>query len=73
MGELLPLPTHRPAYRCERSHRDFLTNLPVAVGELRAALRRVWKADVEFTAIPWADIGRLERDRYGNDAWNFKL
>ena len=73
MGKLLPLPSHRPTYRRERGHLDFLINLPVPGVELRAALRSAWHADLEFTSIPWEEVDRLERDRYGNDAWNFKL
>ena len=40
MEEVLPLPSREPAYRQQRPHRRFLTSLPLASEDLKAALRR---------------------------------
>src|SRR5262249_26445011 len=40
----LRLPKQQPDYREQRSHEDFLMNLPCSVSELKARLREVWEA-----------------------------
>src|SRR5262245_43291673 len=38
VSNLLRMPPRQPAYRGQRSHADFLTNIPISIDELRAAL-----------------------------------
>ena len=40
----LRMPEDRPAYRGNREHRDFLTNIPIGRDEIKRALIRCWKA-----------------------------
>jgi lipoate-protein ligase A len=67
----LTLPPRQPAYRQQRSHFDFLMNLPVAAPDLRRALRNAWSCQQTVTLWPQATTDRLVRDRYSQADWNF--
>lgn len=73
IGRVLRPPTREPAYRQGRGHGDFVMNLPVAEGDLRAALRRVWGAQKEMENPPVALARELAATRYGNEGWNRRL
>lgn len=47
--ELLRLPTLRPQYRADRSHRDFIANLDATRSAIRSALIRAWGASESFS------------------------
>ena len=42
--KLLPMPNKQPAYRQNRSHRDFLMNLPLDPATIKEALTGLWDA-----------------------------
>lgn len=70
LGEWLPMPSWQPAYRRDRSHRDFLINLPVPAGQVKEALRECWGAR-EPWETPWAAaVDRWMRERYGRPEWH---
>lgn len=69
----LPMPSRQPEYRLNRSHADFLMNLKVPEGGIKAALCKAWGADSAMEAIPFDQIGALVRDKYGRDGWNLKF
>jgi lipoate-protein ligase A len=62
--QLLPLPRRQPAYRRNRRHREFLTNVDIAPGEIRAALARAWSAEGSLAEVPWQRIRELVAERY---------
>jgi lipoate-protein ligase A len=70
--ELLLPPPKQPTYRQQRSHRDFLCNLPAPAATVRAALQSAWNAHHRTTVDPGDDIERLVREKYLNPAWTFK-
>jgi lipoate-protein ligase A len=70
---LLPMPSQQPAYRNNRVHRDFLTNLAVPADALKRALMEAWSATEPFEGFPLAAAASLARDKYETDAWNFRL
>jgi lipoate---protein ligase len=70
---LLPLPSRQPAYRRNRPHADFLTNLGVPATALKQALRQVWNASEPFTDVPQARVALLARDKYVTAKWNLKF
>lgn len=72
VGRLLRTPPRMPEYRGERSHRDFLVNLPLEAGVLRAALRQVFGAESAMAAWPEALTRRLAEEKYSRPAWNEK-
>jgi lipoate-protein ligase A len=45
MENILRMPSKEPAYRQGRSHTDFLMNLELDAGIVKAALRRAWQAE----------------------------
>jgi lipoate-protein ligase A len=73
VSELLPLPSKQPDYRESRPHSDFLTNLEVSAEQVKAALRRAWKAEEPLTDFPMGTISTLAREKYATREWNFKF
>jgi len=71
--KLLPVPSKQPAYRQNRSHGNFLTNLNLPPYRVKEALKQSWSATEEFKNIPSETIERLARERYSRDEWNFKF
>lgn len=72
MERCLRPPPRQPAYREQRSHREFVTKLPLSGEMVRAALRKVWNADEPLGSIPHEAIRRLTAERYSRDDWNLK-
>ena len=70
---VLPMPSKQPAYRANRSHTDFLTNLNLTAVEVESALRKVWNADKLLDGFPEDKIAQLARDKYATDEWNLKF
>lgn len=70
---VLPLPSKQPAYRGNRSHTDFLTNLSLTGTEIKRALRKVWSADESLDGFPEDKIAQLARTKYATDEWNLKF
>jgi len=68
-----PVPAKQPAYRQNRSHRNFLTNLNLPPHKVKEALKRSWGAREEFKNMPFETIERLARERYSRDEWNFRF
>jgi lipoate-protein ligase A len=73
MEKLLSMPSKQPAYREQRSHRDFLMNLTVSVAEVKRALREAWNALQPLETIPHETISTLVRDKYATAEWNLKF
>jgi lipoate-protein ligase A len=73
MGRYLALPVKQPAYRKNRSHLEFLTNVPVPPAELRRCLKESWSAAEALDQVPGRRIDRLVQERYGQSAWSEKF
>jgi lipoate-protein ligase A len=72
IGRYLTLPPRQPAYRAQRRHDAFLTNLGVSPSTMTEALRSIWHAD-EPCPLPSADrIADLVRSRYADDRWTWR-
>jgi lipoate-protein ligase A len=63
----------QPEYRAGREHREFVTNLPVSIDALRAALRTAWPTTNSLTAWPRELTERLVAERYSRDEWNLRI
>lgn len=70
--KVLPMPTHQPAYRRNRSHGRFLTNLDLPVERVKDALRQAWNANHLLAGVPEERISRLVAERYGRVEWNLR-
>jgi len=73
VGEFLRLPSLQPDYRAGRSHADFLANLNLPAGQVRAALQRAWRANGNLENFPRLEFQKLAAEKYSTDAWNLKL
>ena len=63
-------PPRQPDYRQRRSHRDFVTNVPVDPKSVGRGLIEVWQANSPAPSIPTDLIQRLKTTRYDNPAWH---
>ncbi len=70
---VLPMPSRQPAYRQNRRHRDFLTNVAVQRRAITEALKNSWHASEPFTDVPLDQIASLAKSRYSSDDWTFKF
>jgi lipoate-protein ligase A len=73
LTELLRMPSLEPDYRASRPHVEFVTNLNLPVGTVKAALAQAWQADGELSAPPLDAIARLAHEKYSTPAWNYKF
>ena len=71
--QLLAPPAREPAYRHGRPHREFLTNLRLPAGVVKAALQAAWGATKPMEWNLDEDIGRLVTAKYSTAAWNLKF
>jgi lipoate-protein ligase A len=71
--KLLPVPAKQPAYRRNRAHDNFLTNLNLSPERIKEALKQAWNAAEELKNIPLEAIERLAREKYSSDEWNLKF
>jgi lipoate-protein ligase A len=72
MEELLLLPSKEPLYRQKRSHQEFLANLHLSAGAIKAALRKTWNASQTLKNIPRTSIDQLVKQKYSQASWNLK-
>lgn len=66
----LKMPPRQPDYRRERPHSAFVTNLPLAAGELRRALIGAWQAAPAGRDWPRSRVQELVATRYSRTEWN---
>lgn len=69
--ELLNMPTYQPAYRSNRSHGEFLTNISVRAADLKTRLRLAWNAEEILEPVPRIPPELIKK--YKNPAWNLKF
>lgn len=68
----LAMPEARPAYRGERPHLDFVTNIPVNPASIAQALQKAWGSEGILEEIPMEKVETLVREKYSKEDWNFK-
>lgn len=69
----LRFPSHQPAYRRDRSHAEFLTNLHLPAELLKAALTESWGGQEMLVEAPNQTIARLVEEKYSQPGWNLKF
>lgn len=67
--KLLAAPSRQPAYRQNRPHTAFLTNLHAPADAIKSALCQTWNATEPLATPP--DFQKLAAEKYATDAWNF--
>ncbi len=73
MEKMLRLPSKQPAYRNQRSHSDFLTNLNIPSSAIKQALQKAWDATEPLENVPWKETDRLAETKYSSSEWNCKF
>ena len=71
--EVLHIPARQPAYRENRTHKKFLTNLHLPPAPIKEALRQCWLAEGPFGDLPLNAIGQLVAEKYSAASWNLKF
>jgi lipoate---protein ligase len=73
VGETLKFPSREPDYRHQRNHKDFLMNLGLPAAVVKAAMQKVWEADLPLENPPLEHISKLAREKYATRSWNLRL
>ena len=68
----LGTPERVPEYRVNRSHREFLRNIPLSREALVGALVETWDARHSMPVPDLEAVHRAARERYRDDDWNFR-
>ncbi len=63
-GRLLAMPARQPNYRYDRSHAEFVTNLPLKRDELETSLVKIWGAHKQLTNWPQERLAQLVAEKY---------
>ncbi|MHC1769495.1 MAG: biotin/lipoate A/B protein ligase family protein [Verrucomicrobiia bacterium] len=73
MGALLPMPSKQPDYRSDRSHAEFVCNVPLLPSAITEGLRTLWNAHEPLPTPPDESVRRLVLEKYSRDDWNFRF
>jgi lipoate-protein ligase A len=65
-------PPRMPAYRCDRSHEEFVCNLPLSADQLRTRIADAWSAMDGVAAWPEPDVARLVAEKYAQSSWHHR-
>jgi lipoate-protein ligase A len=66
-------PMRQPDYRAGRSHREFLTRLPVEISVLRQSLISTWQANCRRDSWPRELTNELAANKYSTRDWTYKI
>jgi lipoate---protein ligase len=73
VARYLRMPPRQPEYRAERSHADFLVNLPLARREVIAAVDRAWPTVGSLTNWPNERVASLAAERFSQPSWTYEF
>jgi lipoate-protein ligase A len=66
---LLP-PERQPDYRQNRTHAEFVTNLPITAEGAKKLLVAEWQPDGDYAPVPLAKARELVAEKYSRPEWN---
>jgi len=73
IAQCLGDPIRQPEYRSQRSHHEFLTQLPTSTTLLSSAIVKQWEATESLEEWPRGLTDRLITQKYGQSEWTFKV
>jgi len=73
LEDALKIPEKQPAYRQNRPHASFVTNLKVPPSKVKEALKKIWGAEGKLTKVPRERLKALAKERYSKKEWNLKF
>jgi len=62
-------PGKQPEYRQSRRHEDFVCNIDLPVGAIKARIARAWNAVPPASRLELPDLSGLIAEKYANRAW----
>jgi lipoate-protein ligase A len=72
ISRLLKSPPRQPDYRQQRTHAEFVMNLPCGADVLRQAMVEVWRANEAIEDWPRELTAELLEQRYLRQEWNLE-
>lgn len=73
LQRLLKQPTRQPEYRTQRSHEDFVANIPLSRDQIVDCLVHAWQGKPAFYSDETLEQARrLAQSRYEQDQWNLE-
>jgi lipoate---protein ligase len=72
LGKYLGTAPRQPSYRKGRTHRQFVTNLPLQAADMKQAIAATFQATVTESAWPQERTSQLVRERYLLESWNLR-
>jgi lipoate-protein ligase A len=73
IANCLGKPIRQPEYRQNRSHLDFLTQLPTTTTNLANAIKMQWSASATLESWPCEMTRQLAVEKYNSQQWNRKI
>lgn len=70
--EYLGTAPRQPAYRQQRAHGDFVTNLSLTSTELKQSIRHFFGASQTLATWPQETVRQLIAERYSQASWNHR-
>lgn len=71
--QFLKIPERKPEYRKNRSHREFVTNIPLTPSAIKQILQGAWDAHEPAESIPGRLMHHLIETHYSRREWNLKF
>ena len=75
LENVLTLPDRQPDYRCNKSHHDFIQNMPISKSLLMTSMKKEWDAHTLFEMSEFLtnETKKLAVSKYESDAWIYKF
>lgn len=73
IANCLGTPVRQPGYRADRSHSDFLTQLPISTAHLKQSITQVWNAQRDHYRYPDLLTSELVAKKYRTKKWTQKV
>ncbi len=70
VAKYLNPPERQPEYRRERTHSEFVANLPIRVEEAKRLLIEEWRSESDYAPVPLEKARELLAEKYARDEWN---
>lgn len=70
VSKYLNAPERQPDYRRDRTHAEFVANLPIGVEEAKRLLIAEWQPDGTYDPLPLDTVRELIAEKYSRAEWN---
>jgi lipoate-protein ligase A len=70
VSKYLHAPERQPDYRRDRTHAEFVTNLPLTTAEAKLLLVAQWQPEGDYAPVPLEAARELVAQKYARDEWN---